>query len=180
MPAVTTYFDDNKIIYDETKPKECHRVITNYFRELIPQNKEYYLHSFTIQKGPNYYGLIFGTSHTLGMEKFLRVCWKYDKLAGESNCNINNDYEAGTLFYDPNISNKRRKVSQMLREKILNGEISNNKDGLISAFKEGCEPRLFVETIELMLKNKEVSIEGNFNKKATGIHLVEVYNIKKL
>jgi three-Cys-motif partner protein len=180
LPAVTTYFDDNKIIYDETKPKECHRVITNYFRELIPQNKEYYLHSFTIQKGPNYYGLIFGTSHTLGMEKFLRVCWKYDKLAGESNCNINNDYEAGTLFYDPNISNKRRKVSQMLREKILNGEISNNKDGLISALKEGCEPRLFVETIELMLKNKEVSIEGNFNKKATGIHLVEVYNIKKL
>lgn len=82
LPAVTAYFKKENISFDETMPKECHRVITNYFRALLPSDKEYYLHSFTIQKGKNYYGLIFGSNHSLGMEKFLRVCWRQDAFAG--------------------------------------------------------------------------------------------------
>ena len=30
--------------FDETQPKECHKVITDYFRSLIPADKKYYLH----------------------------------------------------------------------------------------------------------------------------------------
>ena len=43
LPAVTAYFKKNKISFDETQPKECHKVITDYFRSLIPADKKNYL-----------------------------------------------------------------------------------------------------------------------------------------
>lgn len=117
LPAVTAYFKKNKISFDETQPKECHKVITDYFRSLIPADKKYYLHSFTIQKGSNYYGLIFGSAHSLGMEKFVKVCWKEDRQAGESNCNLYNDFEPGTLFYDSLYTNKKTRIIKEIKEK---------------------------------------------------------------
>lgn len=177
LPAIIAYFEENKIIFDESQPKECHRVITNYFRGLIPKEKEYYLHSFTIRKRTNYYGLIFGTNHSLGMEKFLRVCWKNDKMAGESNCNINNDFEKDTLFYNPQTSNKKEKISELIKEKIITGEISNNIEGLKFALKNGCEAKLFVDIIEPMI-HKKIEIDGTFNRTSTCIHKIQKYNIK--
>ena len=177
LESVKAYFQNNNFVFDESKPNECHRVITDYFRTLIPSEKEYYLHSFTIQKGCNYYGLIFGSNHTLGMEKFLRVCWSEDKLAGESNCNINNDYVEGTLFYDPTISNKKQEVSILLEKKILRNDITNNIDGLKYVMKQGCEPRLFVEVIDKLLLTQKIVIDGDFNRTATNIHKVNKYSI---
>lgn len=178
MPAVTAYFDKDKIIYDETQPKECHRVIANYFRNLIPQNKEYYLHSFTIKKGTNYYGLIFGSNHTFGMEKFLRVCWKEDPLGGESNCNINNDYEEGSLFYDSSASNKRIEVKKLLVEQILAGVITDNISGMKLTMRLGCEPKIFVEVIEELLKEGKINVDKSFNRASAGIHKVKKYQIE--
>lgn len=177
LPAVTNYFHKTKIKYDESQPKECHRIIADYFRSLIPTNKDYYLHSFTIQKGKNYYGLIFGTSHSLGMEKFLNVCWKEDKLAGESNCNIENDFEPGTLFHNPLNTNKTQRVLTEIKNNILLGIISNNKQGLKFALKKGCKPSLYVTAISELLESKKVDINGKFNKQATNIHKVDEYTI---
>lgn len=178
MPAVTAYFDKDKIVYDETQPKECHRVITNYFRNLIPQNKEYYLHSFTIKKGTNYYGLIFGTNHTFGMEKFLRVCWKEDTLGGESNCNINNDYEEGSLFYDSSTSNKRIEVKKLLAEQILSGAVTDNISGMKLTMRLGCEPKIFVEVVDELLKEGKINVDKCFNRSSTGVHRVTKYQIE--
>lgn len=177
MPAVTAYFADHKISYDDSKPNECHRVITDYFRNLIPVDKEYYLHSFTIKKGTNYYGLIFGTNHSLGMEKFVKVCWKHDNLAGESNCNINNDFEPGSLFYNSTDSVKKITVQKELEYKILHSEISDNVTGLKYALKKGCEPKLFVETMKKLQEQNKVEIDGKPSTKSTNIHKVEKYKI---
>ena len=177
LDVVTTYFHDNSIIFDESKPKECHRAITSYFRALIPKDKEYYLHSFTIQKGSNYYGLIFGSNHSLGMEKFLKVCWSEDKLAGESNCNIYNDYEIGSLFYDPTASNKKQEVYNIIKDKILNGEIISNIQGLKLVLSYGCEPKLYVEVIKDLIEQQKVEIKGTFNRIANNIHKVDEYHI---
>ena len=178
MPAVTAYFDKDKILYDETQPKECHRVIANYFRNLIPRNREYYLHSFTIKKGTNYYGLIFGTNHTFGMEKFLRVCWKEDALGGESNCNINNDYEEGSLFYDSSVSNKRTEVKSLLIGHILSGAITDNITGMKLTMRLGCEPKVFVEVIDELLKEDKIKVDKSFNRASSGVHKVKKYQIE--
>lgn len=177
LDAVTAYFHDNSIVFDESKPKECHRAITDYFRSLIPADKEYYLHSFTIQKGSNYYGLIFGSNHTLGMEKFLKVCWSEDKLAGESNCNINNDYEIGSLFYNPTSSNKKRDVCNIVKSKILNKEITSNLEGLKFVLSLGCEPKLFVDIVKELMEQNTIKINGAFNRTSSNIHRASEYHI---
>lgn len=176
MDAVKNYFNVNKIHFDNSKPKECHRIIKEYFENLLPSGKEYYLHSFTIQKGSNYYGLIFGTSHSLGMEKFLKVCWKEDPLSGDSNCNIDNDYEEGTLFYAESLSSKKIKIKQDLREKILTGQIANNSSGLKYTLKNGCLPTLFVDVVKELKQENKLTINGTFSAIATNIHKIKPGN----
>lgn len=176
--VITKYLKDHKISFDETKPKECHRVIANYFKSLIPLSKEYYLHHFTIQNSSNYYGLIFGSNHSFGMEKFLKVCWKHDKLAGESNCNINEDYPEGTLFYSPNSTNKIENVKSDLLQQILSGQIKDNKTGMKYVLNKGCLPNLFLEVINDLIKQKKISIIGKMNRQVNRIHNIEEYGIK--
>lgn len=77
------YLDITKMNLDESHPLEVHRVVLNYYKSLIPNNREYYLAPFSIKKGSNIYGLIFGSGHSYGIQKFLRVCWKMDSQTGE-------------------------------------------------------------------------------------------------
>lgn len=168
--SVKKYIETNKINFDEAQPKECHRIVAQYFNSLIPQNQEYYLHHFTIKKGTNYYGLIFGTNHTFGMEKFLKVCWQKDVLAGEANFDINNDYQLGTLFYTEENTNKIEKYSEELKQKIVSKEITNNIEALKFTLRSGIQPKVYVDKIEELIRIKKIEINGNFNKRAANIH----------
>ena len=180
-PNTKAHIDTSQIKFDESLPKECHGTIADYFKTLIPKDKLYYLHHFTIQKKTgkgNYYGLIFGTSHTLGMEKFLKVCWRNDRRSGESNCNIDNDYEEDTLFYDPLSSNKKDRVKKNIKNHILSGKIIDNISGLKFALQQGCEPVLFTEVVKELEKKKKIERYGELNYSSTNISKAKKYNIK--
>lgn len=185
LSVIQQYFDTNKMNFDDAQPKECHRLIKEYFENQIPKGKDYYLHSFTIKKGSNYYGLIFGTNHSLGMEKILKVCWEEDKLSGDSNCNIDNDYEEGSLFYNESETQKRVTIKQELKDKILNGNIKDNISGLKYALHRGCQPKVFVEVMRDLKAQGKVDTIGAFNKSAVNIHKIKpngnnYYRIKTL
>ncbi len=175
--AIKKYFATEKIDFDNTEPKECHRLLAEYYRSLIPENIEYYLHSFTIKKGSNYYGLIFGSSHSLGMEKFLRVCWKYDKYSGDSNCNLDDDEEWGELFQGASTHHKIDAVKAEIESLILAEKIRTNKEGLHYALRRGCLPSVYVDTIKDLIKRGVVKIIGKFNAQSTKIHQVDEYQI---
>ncbi len=178
-PFTIKHIDTTKIAFDNIEPKEIHRAIANYFRSLIPKGKEYYLHHFSIKKGANYYGLIFGSNHTLGMEKFLKVCWHHDKLSGEANYNIDNNWEANSLFAQLGENIKKDTVSKEIRELILSGKITDNKTGLRYALTKGCEPKLFTNVVQKLINEKSIEIVGKFNKQSTNIHRIkEIYKIK--
>jgi hypothetical protein len=174
------YIDTERIPFDESKPDECHRLIADYYQKLIPQNKEYYIHHFTIKKGANYWGLIFGTNHSLGMEKFLRVCWKKDKYSGESDFNIDNDEPVDSLFYTGNTSNKKEKVKNDIKVKILASEISDNIQGLKYALKNRCLPEVFVSVVQELEKGGLVKCYQKMNKQSTDIHKADLYHIEVL
>jgi three-Cys-motif partner protein len=174
------YIDTGKIPFDESDSKECHRLIADYFEQLIPQGKEYYIHHFSIKKGPNYYGLIFGTNHSLGMEKFLRVCWRADKYSGESSFNIDNDFQSNELFYDEEHTNKKERIKNEIKKKILSGEIANNKTGLKYALKKRCLPEVFVSTVSELEKNNLIRCYPKFNGQSINIHRATFYQIEVL
>ncbi len=182
-PNTTKYIDTSKINFDEIRPNEIHRAVANYFRDLILEGKEYYLHHFSIRKEEkkgNYYGLIFGSSHTLGMEKFLKVCWKHDTFSGEANYNIDNNFEEGTLFFHPENNIKKDTVSKEIKHLILSGKISNNITGLKFAMHNGCEPKLFTVVVQKLEKEKLIERFGAVNNQSSNIHKAKVYHIKRL
>lgn len=182
-PHTTQYIDTSKIKFEDKKPNEIHRAIADYFRDLIPEQKEYYLHHFSIRKDApkgNYYGLIFGSNHTLGMEKFLKVCWKYDRFSGEANYNIDNNFEKGTFFYNEESSVKKDIVSDEIKELILSGKIDDNITGLKTAMYKGCEPILFTKVVQELEKNKKIERVGEINNQSSNIHKAKLYHIKRL
>lgn len=183
-PYVIKYFEKNHIHFENKEPKYCHTIVADYYRSLIPKNKEYYIHHFTIKKGSNYYGLIFGTNHSFGMEKFLKVCWSKDPLAGESNFNILGDHDKNSLFYSEVNTLKKEEYKKLLISEILNRNIRDNRFGLLHALKHSILPKVFVEVIEeLSENNPRVKIIGKFNRKTTGIHKLkdsDIYTIEVL
>jgi len=141
------------------------------------------LHHFSIRKEEkkgNYYGLIFGSSHTLGMEKFIKVCWKHDTFSGEANYNIDNNWEATSLFAALGENIKIDIVKKEIRQKILSGKISDNKTGLKYAMNRSCEPRLFTEVVKELESEKKIERLGDKNYSSTNIHRVKEYQIKRL
>lgn len=165
------FLGDKSISFDNTEPNRCHQVILEYFESLVPEGKEYYLNHFTIKKGSNYYGLIFGTAHTLGMEKFQKVCWQHDEFAGESNCNTQNDI--GGLFAGIETPNKIQTVKYRLTKDVLSGDITNNSEGLKRALKYRCMPKIFTEVIKQLEKSNKIRRVGSKSNKATDIHRIK-------
>src|SRR5262245_30873128 len=65
-----------------------HRKVWEYYQELLPDPTHFYLARFSIKKGSNIYGLIFGSRAALGMDKFLHVAWTQDPINGEADYDI--------------------------------------------------------------------------------------------
>ncbi len=180
-PSIKKYIETEKIEFKKSQPKHCHKLISQYFKDQIPKNKEYYIHQFSIKKGTNYYGLIFGTSHSLGMEKFLKVCWDKDRMAGEANFDINNDFRPDTLFYDEMFSNKIQQYNSDLFKMIENKIIKTNIEGLKYTLKYGLQTKTYLDTINYLLEKERIIIsKGKFNKKIVNIHRItpsDIYEI---
>lgn len=169
--SIKKYIETEKIEFKKSEPKHCHKLVSQYFKDLIPKTKDYYLHQFSIKKGTNYYGLVFGTSHSLGMEKFLKVCWDKDRMAGEANFDINNDFMYGTLFYEEQFSKKIESYKVELYNKILSKEIISNIKGLKFTLRYGIQTKSYLETILDFIDNDKIKItKGKFNKKINSIH----------
>ncbi|MEA2083505.1 MAG: hypothetical protein U9O82_04540 [Thermodesulfobacteriota bacterium] len=85
------------------------------------------MYPFSLKKGSNIYGLIFGSKHPLGVEKFLDLVWVQNAINGEANFDINDDVEKGqpTLF-DLLPDFERPKTKRELFEDYLEEFIHNH------------------------------------------------------
>jgi three-Cys-motif partner protein len=158
-----------------------HRVVLDYYRSKIPSGKEYYLAPFSIKKPAGIYGLIFGTNHTLGIEKFLHVCWKHDKLTGEANFDIDNEkieINKPTLFPEFNVPTKRQHFNNLLREKILKRELKTDIEIYMFTLNEG----FLIKDANHLLKelNKESKIDLDFKVTIGSIHKIKTPNTIKI
>lgn len=140
IPTMKQYTNIAIETIEKSKYSDIHRIVCQSYKNFIPNNKEYYLTPFTIKKGSNIYGLIFGTNHLLGIEKFLKVCWEKDSLRGEANFDIdeeNINSNAPSFFDELNKSSKLKNFEKELQDKIFNFEIKNNKDIILFTLENG-------------------------------------------
>ena len=141
---------------------DTHRAVTQYYRRLASEHgSTYYLGSFSIKKRGNIYGLIFGSRSPLGMEKFLKACWKEDPQRGESNFDIDDDRinpRAPTLFDEMNRPSKRTKFEDSLIESILNGDLRTDSDVYVRTLQEGFLPIDGRLVLQSLIKERRVRV----------------------
>ena len=112
-----------------TSQSGMHRLILQYYRSKIPKESQLKLYPFTIKKGRNIYGLIFGSNHPLGVEKFLNIAWNTNELNGEANFDIDEDWKsAQMLLFGNRKLSKKEKFQLELKEFILSKKEVSNKE----------------------------------------------------
>lgn len=151
-----------------------HRVVLDYYRSKIPIGKNYFLAPFSIKKPSGIYGLIFGTNHTLGIEKFLHVCWRRDKLTGEANFDIDDeriDMQKPSLFEEYNIPKKIQLFELSLRVNILRKTLVSDLDVYLYSLEDGFLPRHANKVLSDMKKDK--SIDFDFKPVSNKIHKIK-------
>jgi hypothetical protein len=133
-----------------------HRILTNAYACWIPDGLEYFLGSFSIKKGANVYGLVFGSGHPRGMDKFLKVAWK---RGGDANFDIDQDRidpSQPSLFSELDKPSKISIFEKDLESVILNRNLSTNKDIYKFALRNGVLSRHARNAIDEMIKDKKL------------------------
>lgn len=139
---------------------QIHRIILEGLKKRIPSGNKTHLYPFTIKKGSNYYGIIFGASHIRAVDKFLSTAWKENSLNGEANFDIDNDACKGwpDLFGDVALT-KIQKFQKSLREKILSRQLRTNKDVYDYTLEQGHIPHHAIETLKKLKKEGLIFFE---------------------
>ncbi len=117
-----------------------HRAALEYYRDLLPPDQEYYLAPFSIKKGANIYGLIFGSAHPLGIDKFLEVAWRKDEFSGEADFSINRENIRPEQLLLPGNEFRPSKIAAFeseLEGLLRSGHLSNEVDVMRVCFENG-------------------------------------------
>lgn len=154
------YLNISKEDFDETRPFHCHRTVFKYYQSMIPENIEYFLSPFSIKKNKNIYGLIFGSNHSFGIEKFLNISWRLNENSGDANYNIDEEKIAEgelDLFEKYNKPKKLQLFDMELCKRIFSKEIISKKQIYSFAFNYGCLPKHANDIIRKLIKDEEIA-----------------------
>lgn len=174
-PKIKKYIDIPSHEITASNYYHIHRRILDYYRNLIPADKEYYLAPFSIKKGANIYGLIFGTGHLLGLDKFVSQCWMIDPQTGDSNYDIdqdNIDPQQQSLFRVYNIPKKVQIFEKELENAILSGELKSNKDIYRFTLTRGIKTSYARNVIRHLIKDDKIpkqKLNISYNKCKVGV-----------
>jgi three-Cys-motif partner protein len=115
QPEFKKYLNSEKIDFEGSTPYQTHRIVFEYYKSMIGADRKYYLGQFAIKKNANIYGVIFGSSHPLGLKKFLDVAWKIDPHTGDANFDIDRDaIRHGQPSFDFEGDGSSNKVKKLL------------------------------------------------------------------
>ncbi len=138
-----------------------HRSLLKQLRRKLPTATDLKLYPFSLKKGSNIYGIIFGAKLPLAVDKFLSIAWKRNETNGEANFDIYNDdlRIQKSLFGDDQLS-KIESFEADVKEKILKKEITNNFELFDYALKKGHVGKHASKVVREMKKSGEVKYEG--------------------
>lgn len=143
-------------------PREVHRAVTDYYRELIPAGQEYFLAPFSIRKNTNIYGIIFGSGHPRAMDKFLEVVWKKAPANGEADFDINRegiDDPAPMLLGLEESLTKVGAFEAALKKTILAGVCRDEIDIIRLCFLHGMSLQKAIKPIAELKKNRSIATD---------------------
>jgi len=138
-----------------------HRNLLKQLAAKLPPNTELQLYPFSLKKGANIHGIIFGASHPRAVDKFLGIAWKRNSLNGQANFDIEEDEKKGQLdMFEGKKLTRTEAFQKQLRESVLTRQIKNNFEAFDFALKEGHIGRHASEELKRMKAEKLIDYEG--------------------
>jgi len=137
LPEIRKYVPVTDADYSQMNGTNVHRIVADTYRRWIPVGLPYYLGSFSIKKGPNVYGIVFGSRHPRGIDKFLHVVWK---KGGDANFDIDKDGidpNSPSLFSEYDKPKKISVFEKDLEAEVLERRLLTNKDVFIFSLQNG-------------------------------------------
>jgi len=126
-PEISKHLETAKVFATSPPFYKAHRAVVDYYRSLIPVGDDYQLAPFSIKKGSNIYGVMFGSRNMKGLEKFLEAAWRLDGRTGEANYDIDREGRfslPGELPMDWGKTKKVQLFEMELKKAILEGELA--------------------------------------------------------
>ena len=140
-----------------------HRLLAKaYQQHWIPEGLTYYIGSFSIKKGANVYGLIFGSGHPRGIDKFLNVAWKH---GGDANFDIDKDGidpSKPSLFAEYDKPTKITDFEEELESALFEHRLMTNKDVYLFALQNGMLATHAKNALRLLVESRKLP-KQNFN-----------------
>jgi three-Cys-motif partner protein len=141
--------------------KFIHRNVIDQLRKKLPFNSPLKLYPFSLKKGANIFGIVFGATHPLAVDKFLNIAWKRNPVNGNANFDIDDDSKKTQLemFGDKKLT-KIEEFKENVRIKVLSQEIKNNFEALHFAHDEGHIGKHASDCLREMKRKGEIYYEG--------------------
>lgn len=157
--------------------KLIHRTVTEHLKRSLPNNSPLKLYSFSIKKGSNIHGIIFGASHLRAVDKFLSIGWQRNRINGEANFDINEDKKKGQLnLFSSNQLTKIESFQENIKKLVLDSKLTDNKKLLEYTYSQGHIPSHAAECLRKLKKEKMVDYEG----RSPCVTYDNVFNKKKI
>lgn len=138
-----------------------HRNLLIQLREKLPSNTKFKLYPFSIKKGVNIFGIVFGASHPAAVDKFLTIAWRRNGMNGQANFDMDRDTPQAQLeIFGTSKLSKIEKFKEAFREKLISGEIKSNFDALDFVHEEGHIGKHASDVIKEM-RGKEITYDGD-------------------
>jgi len=142
-----------------------HQHVCNYYRKLLSQESTTTIYPFTIKKGSNIYGLIFGAHHIRAVDKFLQIAWKLNPVNGQANFDINEDIgpQQLKLGFDGDEIRRKTKLEAFkedLSQRIVNSKLCTNKAVYLYTLGRGFLPSHAREVVSDLKKQKIIEYGG--------------------
>lgn len=158
--AIFPEFSANNVA--NARVEDVHRIMLEHYQGMIPSNNRTRLYPFTLRKGGNVYGLVFGSAHPLGVEKFLDLAWDQNGLNGEANFDIDDDRSNAqpVLFQDMRRLTKRESFDRDLEKFIRESVETTNKCVYEFTMEKGHPKGHARECVTRLRQEKKVNYAG--------------------
>lgn len=160
------FINMNKEDLKDSPYKFIHRTVLKKYRSLIPSDSDLNIFPFSIKKGANIYGIIFGSKHISGVDKFLKIAWNKNKINGEADYDIDEDEKKDQYEIDLNsgkIFNRLTKIETFHTEleNYIKEKINvTNIDLYYFTYISGHISKHTTDYLKILKKQKKIEYNG--------------------
>jgi len=160
-PEFKAHLDIDMAAAKKDPYKFIHRNIIDQLRKKLPSTTKLKLYPFSLKKGGNIHGIIFGASHPRAVDKFLSIAWKRNETNGDANFDIDDDANKIQLdAFEGQKLTKIQKFQELVRAKILSKEINDNFALYKFVIEEGHIAAHAVECMKALKKEGKITYDS--------------------